>query len=78
MNITWEEIRDIIEEEIYIGSGTTLGVSDAAKAIKARIEAVEQSVQSDACPACDGIGSMKLFGLITLNCSTCHGSGKRR
>ena len=44
MNITWEEIRDIIEEEIYIGSGTTLGVSDAAKAIKARIEAVEQGL----------------------------------
>lgn len=48
MNITWEEIRDIIEEEIYIGSGTTLGVTDAAKAIKARIEAVEQGLYQPA------------------------------
>jgi len=52
MNITWEEIRDIIEEEIYIGSGTTLGVSDAAKAIKARIEAVEQGLPPT--PECGG------------------------
>lgn len=51
MNITWEEIRDIIEEEIYIGSGITLGVSDAAKAIKARIEAVEQGLH----PTNDGL-----------------------
>lgn len=43
--ITWEEIRDIIEEEVYIGSGAVLGVNDAAKAIVARIEAAEHSVQ---------------------------------
>jgi hypothetical protein len=42
------------------------------------LKAAQQCVQQDACPACDGIGSMKLFGVITLNCSTCHGSGKRR
>jgi RecJ-like exonuclease len=32
-----------------------------------------ESVQE--CPACGGVGSIKVLG-ITLNCSTCHGSGR--
>jgi hypothetical protein len=39
--ITVEEIRDIIEEEVYIGEGTTLGATDAARVIHARIRALE-------------------------------------
>jgi hypothetical protein len=50
--ITWEEIRDIIEEEVYIGSGAVLGVNDAAKAIVARIEAAQQSGASDGLHSC--------------------------
>ena len=52
--ITWEEVRDIIEEEVYIGSGTVLGVTDAAKAIVARIEAAQQGVQRT-CATCGAI-----------------------
>jgi hypothetical protein len=46
------------------------------KAVEIAENAAEQDMQSNACLACDGVGSMKLFGFITLNCSTCHGTGK--
>ena len=43
--ITKEEIRDIVEEAVYIGSGTVLGVGDAASIIAANIEELEESQQ---------------------------------
>jgi len=71
MNITFEEIRDIIEEEVYIGSGTVLGVSDAARAVLARIEAAQPTLAGGwASPSLHGVYPGHEEGCVCLLCET--------